>query len=117
VALDIHWTLTVSVPQLDTLAQTLAQLGAQLMADLQGIQAEIANLSEQQAAGSDAIAAQLTVIADEISQINAETIKQEDLDALAAQVRQAAQVATDQATQIRANSAQIAGIVPDAPPA
>jgi hypothetical protein len=116
-ALDIHWTLTVEVPQLASLEAAVRQLGVQLMADLQGIQAEIAHLSEQQAAGSDAIAAQLTVIADEVSQINAETIKQEDLDALAAQIRQAAQVATDQAAQIRANSEQIAGIVPDAPPA
>ena len=108
--LDINWTITVQIPQLESLKE-------QLMADLQGIKDAIVALTAQQADGSDAIAQQLTVIADEISQLNAETIKQEDLDALAQQIREAAAVAEQQATQIRANSDQIAGMVPDEPPA
>jgi hypothetical protein len=115
--MDIHWTLTVQVPQLDALQQTLLDIGAQLMAELTGIQDAIVTLGTQQAAGSDAIAAQLTAIADEISQITAETIAQADLDALAQQIRDAATVAEDQAAAIRTNTASIAGIVPDAPPA
>jgi hypothetical protein len=115
--MDIHWTIEVHVPQLDVLQQVLLDIGAQLMAELTGIREAIATLGTQQAAGSDAIAAQLTAIADEISQINAETIVQADLDALAQQIRDAAKVAEDQATAIRTNTAQIAGIVPDAPPA
>ena len=115
--LDIHWTLTVSVPQLDTLTDTLRSIGAQLMADLSGIHDALVQLTEQQAQGSEAIAEQLSVIASEIEQLNAGSIDQADLDELAAQVRAAAQTATDQAAQIRANSQQISGMVPDEPPA
>jgi hypothetical protein len=117
VPLDISWTLTVHIPQLDLIQQTLMDLGAQLMAELTGIEDAIVTLGTQQAAGSDAIAAQLTAIADEISQINAETIAQADLDALAQQIRDAAAVAEKQAADIRTNTASIAGIVPDTPPA
>jgi hypothetical protein len=117
VPLDINWTLTVHIPQLDALQQTLLDIGAQIMAELTGIQDAIVTLGTQQAAGSDAIAAQLTAIADEISQITAETIQQADLDALAQQIRDAAAVAEKQAADIRANTAQVAGIVPDTPPA
>jgi hypothetical protein len=115
--MDIKWTIEVQVPQLDALQQALLELGAQIMAELTGIQDAIVTLGTQQAAGSDAIAAQLTAIADEISQINAETIAQADLDALAQQIRDAAAVAEKQAAAIRTNTASIAGIVPDAPPA
>jgi septation ring formation regulator EzrA len=116
----IHWTITVQVPQLDALQEDLRTVGAQIVDALQGIRDEIAHLGTQQASGSDAIATQLTAIADEISQFNAESIQQEDLDALAAQIREAATVAENQAATLRANTAQIAGIVPDAsegPPA
>lgn len=108
--LDIHWTLTVSVPQLET-------WGARIVAELQGIHDAIVTLGTQQAAGSQAIADQLTAIADEIGQLNAEAVSQADLDAIATQIRDAAKVAEDQAASIRANTANIAGIVPDAPPA
>jgi hypothetical protein len=115
--MDIKWTIEVQIPQLDALQQTLLDIGAQIMAELTGIQDAIVTLGTQQAAGSDAIAAQLTAIADEISQISAETIEQADLDALALQIREAAAVAEKQAADIRANTASISGIVPDAPPA
>lgn len=115
-ALDIHWTLTVSVPQLDTLHQTLVELGAQFMADFAGMRTELTTLVAQQARISDELAAQLTIIAQEIQQRNADVTSQADLDALAGQIREAAQQASAQADQIRAASEQIAGIVPDAPP-
>jgi predicted XRE-type DNA-binding protein len=106
--LDITWTIKVELPQLE-------QWGPLLMATLQGIQHEIANLVAQQATGADAIATQLTVIADEISQLDAAQLQQADLDVLAAQIREAAMTAEQQAAQIRANSQQIGGMVPEAP--
>jgi methyl-accepting chemotaxis protein len=115
--LDIHWTLTVNVPQLDTLVETLVIIGDKVMADLQGIKDAIVELTTQQADGSQALADQLTVIADEISQLNAESLDQAELDALAQQIRDAAATAQAGADQVRANSAQIAGMVPDEPPA
>lgn len=108
--LDIKWTIEVHVPQLDF-------WGEKLMAELSGIHAAIVELTNQQAAGSDAIATQLTTIADEIAQLNTAAISQDDLDAIEQQIRAAAQLAADQAAQIRANSQQIAGMVPDEPPA
>lgn len=86
------------------------------MAELSGIRDAIVHLTEQQAQGSEAIAEQLNVIASEIEQLNTASIEQADLDELAAQIRAAAQTATDQAAAIRANSQQISGMVPDAPP-
>ena len=86
------------------------------MAELQGISDAITALVEQQATGSEAIAEQLTVIADEISQFQAgDPISQAELDELEAKIRAAADTATQQAAQIRSNSQQIAGIVPDSP--
>lgn len=115
--LDVHWTLTVNVPQLDALQQTILMLGAQIVADLAGIHDAIVALGTQQAASSEAIADQLTAIADEVSQLNAAQIDQADLDTIATQIREAAKVAEDQAAAIRSNTASIAAIVPDAPPA
>jgi len=77
----------------------------------------ITALTAQQAAGSDAIAAQLTAIADEIAQLNAGAITQEQLDAIEQQIRTAATTAEQQAADIRSNTEQITTIVPDAPPA
>jgi hypothetical protein len=114
-ALDVHWSFTVSVPELETLRQTLLTLGAQLMDQLQGIHDAIGVLTESQAQGSEAIAAQLTVIADELSQFSAGAISQADLAAVEAKIRDAAAIATQQAADIRANSQQITTIVPDTP--
>ena len=107
-SLDINWTFTVIIPQLDA-------LGAQLMDRLTGIENAILDLGTQQAAGTAAIAAQLTVVANEISQLNAETIQAADLARLEQQIRAAAKIAEDQAAAIRANSQQIASMVPDPP--
>lgn len=84
---------------------------------LEGITQAINALVEQQAVGDEAIAAQLTVIADEISQLNAGSITDAELDALETRIRDAAATAERQAADIRANSQQITGIVPEAPPA
>lgn len=114
-SLDIKWTIEVQVPQLDTIQQTLLTLGDKVVASIQGISEAIDALASQQASGSEAIATQLTVIADEISQLNAESLEQADLDALAQRIRDAAAVAEQQAADIRANSASISGMVPDEP--
>jgi len=88
------------------------------MERIQGIIDAMNNLSAQQAAGSQAIADQITVVANEIAQLHAGSITQEQLDALEAQLREAASIAEQQAAQIRATSQDIAGMVPDElPPA
>jgi hypothetical protein len=115
-SMHITWDITVNVPQLDTINQTLLTLGAQAMADLQSIQAAIVELTTQQAAGQQALTDQLTVIANEIDQLDAESIDQAEIDALAQQIRDAAAASQAATDQVRANSAQIAGMVPDQPP-
>lgn len=107
--IDINWTLTANVPQIEV-------WGERIVAELQGIRDAMAELGTQQAAGSEAIASQLTVIANEIAQLDAEAISQEQIDKLAGDIRAAAQLAEEQAAQVRANSQQIAGMVPDDPP-
>jgi hypothetical protein len=114
-AMDVHFSFTVSVPELETLRQTLLTLGAQVMASLEGITAAIDGLVEQQAQGSEAISEQLTIIATEISQWTPESVTQAELDALASRVQAAADTAAQQAADIRANSQQITTIVPDTP--
>lgn len=86
------------------------------MAELTGIRNAVMELVAQQANSAQALAEQLTVIADEISQITAGQVQQADLDELATQIREAATTAEAQATQIRAHSTQIAGMIPDTPP-
>lgn len=109
-SLDIHWTVTVNVPQLDV-------WGEKLVAEVQGIKDQLARLNEGQAQGFDAIAAQLTAIHDEMQQFTAGNITQEQLDNLEASLKTAADNAEKQAADVRANTEQIMQIVPDAPPA
>jgi ABC-type transporter Mla subunit MlaD len=113
--LDVHWTLTVSVPQLDALQQTMLELGAQIVAELTGIQDAINSLVSNQAAGQDALAAHLTAIETEIRQLG-ESPTQAELDHLADQVNAAAATAAHGAEELRAMTEQVAGMVPDAPP-
>jgi hypothetical protein len=88
-ALAIHWTLEVTVPQLDALQHTLQALGVQIVDNLQSIK--------------DAVTAQGEAIVAELEQLAAQTvIDPADVQALA--------------DQIRANTAQIQDMVPDAPP-
>ena len=106
--LDVHWTLTVDVPQLATLNHTLLTLGGQVLDQVQGIKDTLMRIEEQQAAAADALAEQVTIIATDVGEWNA---------TLQAKLSQIATTAEQQAAQVRANSAQIAGIVPDAPAA
>ena len=113
--LDLHWRLTVDVPQLDTLLQQIQQLGGQLMAELQGLRDALTALGVNQGNIWDAVAAQLTVIANEIAQLTAESVDQATLDAFTAQIQEAAAAAERQAAEIRLNTTEIAGMVPDEP--
>lgn len=115
--LDIHWTLTAQVPQLDTLQQTLLVIGEKIVAELQGIQNAINALTAQQAAGQQDLATHLQAIKDEIAQLDAETITQEQLDHLAAQVDAATAVSAKAAEDLRGMTTQVQGMVPDTPPA
>lgn len=114
--LDIHWSLTVQVPQLETLTDTLVLLGDKLVAELSVIQDAIVALTTQQAQGQQALSAHLTAIEEEIAQLNAETITQEQLDALAAQIHAAAGVSAKGVTDLQAMTEQVKGMVPDTPP-
>ena len=115
--LDIHWKITVEVPQLESLEQTIALLGEQLVDQIQGIKDTLIRIEEQQASAAEALAEQVTIIATEVSQWNAGAITSEQLTNLQTKLSQIATTAEQQAAQVRANSEQIAGIVPDAPAA
>jgi septal ring factor EnvC (AmiA/AmiB activator) len=107
--LDIHWTLTVNVPQLDA----LVELGGTLVDTVQAIKDEMARLAEGQAQQTEVLATQLEAIKDEIAQFSAQDITQAQLDNLLSAVSTAADTAHKQAADIRANTEQIRGIVPD----
>lgn len=115
--LDIHWSLTVDVPQLDGLQQTLVTIGDRIVAELSVISDAIVALTTQQAQGQTALSEHLTAIEEEIAQLNAETITQEQLDALAVQIHEAAAVSAKGAEDLRAATEQVKGMVPDTPPA
>jgi septal ring factor EnvC (AmiA/AmiB activator) len=111
VPLDIQWTLTVQVPQLGQ----LATIGAQLVEQLAEIKQTLMRIEESQAGAAEALAEQVTVIAQEVSQWNTGAITTEQLTKLQTTLSTIAQTAESQAAQIRANSAEIAAIVPDTP--
>ena len=112
--LDVHWKLTVEVPQLDSLQQTLLALGETLVAELSGIQDAINSLVTNQASGQEALAAHLTAIEDEIRQLG-DAPTQAQLDALADQVHAAAATSSKAAEDLRAMTEQVKGMVPDEP--
>jgi hypothetical protein len=118
VSFDIHWTITVQVPQLDTLQQTLLDVGAQLVETVQSIIAEVQRINTNQVASAEAIAVQITRIADEVEQYATQgtVVTPEQMTNLGAALRSIADTAEQQAADIRANTDAIAGIVPDAPP-
>jgi hypothetical protein len=111
VSVDITFSFTVHVPQLDA----LIALGEQLVETVQTAIAELTRLNDNQAAGWAAINEQLTVIANEVSQFTPGLVTQTQLDTLVTNLRSAADVAAEQETATRAASAQIAGIIPDTP--
>ena len=102
-AMDIQWTIIVQVPQLDALIQTLETLGVAMADALSRIKDALIDLNNQQAASSQALADQLTAIAVEIDQVAAAIaaggpVSQEQLDAIAQHIRDAADIAANQAT-------------------
>ena len=111
-SLDIDWTITFQIPQLDTL-NTLME---QIMDSVQAIKDEMARLADGQAQQTEALATQLEAIVAEMQQFNAQNITQEQLDNLLSSITSAADTAHQQAADIRSNTEQITGIVPDAPP-
>jgi hypothetical protein len=113
--LDVHWTLTVSVPQLDAIQQTLLELGVNIVAEIAGIQQAINSLVTNQADGQEALSAHLTAIENEIRQLGANPT-QAELDHLADQVNAAAATTTKAAADLRAMTTQVEGMVPDTPP-
>jgi hypothetical protein len=112
VALDITWTITFQLPQLDT----LITIGEALVAELSGIQEALTVLATNQADGQAALSAHLTAIEDEIRQLG-DAPTQAELDAIADQIHDAAQVSAKGAADLRAMTEQVKGMVPDTPPA
>jgi hypothetical protein len=119
VSLNIHWTITVDVPQLEVTNQLLRDVGAQLVETIESIIAEMQRLNTNQADASAALTAQVTRIADEAEEYATQgtVVTPEQMTNLAAAIRTAADNAAKQTADIRANTEAIGGIVPDAPPA
>lgn len=105
--LDITWTLIVQIPQLET-------LGAQLVAELSGIQNAIDRLVTNQAAGWEQMNLHLAAIQQEIAQLGSQPT-QEQLDHLAAQVNAAADASARATQDLTAMTEQVKGMVPDEP--
>jgi ribosome-associated translation inhibitor RaiA len=116
--MDIAWTITVLVPQLDTLQQTLVEIGAKLVETIESIIAEMQRLNTNQADAAAALTAQVTRIADEAEEYATQgtVVTPEQMTNLAAAIRLAADNAAKQAADIRANTDAIAAIVPETPP-
>jgi hypothetical protein len=87
------------------------------MESVQSIKDTVILLQQNQAEAAQALTDQVTRIADEMAQYTAEAITQEQLDNLGTALRACADSAAHQTATIRANTEQITGIVPDAPPA
>jgi predicted PurR-regulated permease PerM len=113
-SVDITITTTVSVPQLDALTAAVTAIGAQLVGEISGIQEAINTLTSNQADGQDALSAHLTAIEEEIRQLG-ENPTQAQLDDLANQVHAAADRSAQAATDLRAMTEQVKGMVPDTP--
>jgi hypothetical protein len=113
--LDVHWTLTAQVPQLEKVYQALVDIGAQLVAELSGIHEALAALTTNQAAGQQALSAHLSAIEEEIRQLG-DAPSQADLDAIADQIHEAAAVSAKGATDLQAMTEQVKGMLPDTPP-
>jgi hypothetical protein len=115
-SVDISITTTVSVPQLDALTAAITAIGEKIVGEISGIQQAIDALTTNQAAGQEALSAHLTAIEEEIRQLG-ENPTQAQLDDLANQVHAAAEASAKAATDLRAMTEQVKGMVPDTPPA
>jgi hypothetical protein len=114
--LDIHWTTTVFVPQLEALQQTILELGEKVVSELTAINDALALLTTNQAAGQQALSEHLTAIEEEIRQLG-DSPTSAELAAIADQIHEAAAVSAKGATDLRAMTEQVKGMVPDTPPA
>lgn len=116
-SMEITWNITVSVPQLDVLIETLTLLGETLVASVDSIKAEIVRLNANQAAAATALTEQVTRIAEEVAQWNASgtPVTDEQMTNLENSLKAAADAAAKQAADIQANNQAIQGIIPDAP--
>jgi hypothetical protein len=110
--LDINWTFTINIPQLDG----LIAIGERLVAELTGINEALVVLTTNQADGQAAMSEHLTAIEEEIRQLG-NNPSQADLDAIANQIHEAAARSSQAATDLRAMTEQVKGMVPDTPPA
>jgi hypothetical protein len=114
--LDVHWTVTVQVPQLDALQQTMLAIGERIVGEISGIQAAIDRLVANQTAGWEQMNTHLAAIQAEMEQFGGQPT-QEQLDHLAAQVNAAADVSAKAVEDLTAMTEQVKDIVPDTPPA
>lgn len=110
-----HYHRTVEVTGLDGLTAAVTAIGEKIVAELSVIQEAITLLTEQQAKSSEDLSAHLTAIETEIAQLDAETITQEQLDSLAAQIHEATAVSAKGAEDLRAATERVKGMVPDTP--
>jgi uncharacterized protein with von Willebrand factor type A (vWA) domain len=109
-SMEITWNITVSVPQLDHLNALMEKL----VDHVEAIIEQMARLNEGQAQQTDAIAAQLEAVVAEMQQYAAEDITEAQLTNLLNAVTAAADTSHKLAADIRKNTEQITGIVPDA---
>jgi ribosome-associated translation inhibitor RaiA len=118
-SIDISLNITVQVPQLDALGQTLLTIGEKIVETIESIIAEMQRLNTNQADAAAALTAQVTRIADEAEEYATQgtVVTPEQMTNLAAAIRSAADNAAKQAADIRANTESIGAIVPDTPPA
>jgi ATP-dependent Lon protease len=116
-SMHIEWNIVVSVPQLDTLEQTILLIGERIVETNETIIAEIQRLNANQAEAAAALTAQVTRIADEAEEYATQgtPVTPEQMTNLAAAIRSAADKAAQQAADIKANTEAIGTIVPDTP--
>jgi hypothetical protein len=113
-SMNIQWDITVSVPQLDALTETLLTIGETIVAELTSITEALTVLATNQAQGQTALSEHLTAIEEEIRQLG-DAPTQAELDAIADQIHQAAAVSAQGAADLRAMTEQVKGMVPDTP--
>lgn len=112
--IDVHWTLTVQVPQLDRVAQQLERL----VETVESIIAEVRRMSDTQVASASAIAEQIERIADEAEEYATQgtVVTPEQMNNLGSELRRLADTAEKQVDDLKANTEAISKIVPTSPP-
>jgi hypothetical protein len=90
------------------------QIGEHIVAELTGINDALVVLTTNQADGQTALSEHLTAIEEEIRQLG-DAPTQEQLDAIANQIHDAAAHSAQAATDLRAMTEQVKGMVPGDP--